>query len=163
MVLALQSINAQAQDARLQGVFVNPTQSPQPIKTAIDSAAAEFNFLTRPIARSRLTKTNPNVTRVEILRTAEDITIKLGTSKPATARPGGAAVKWSRDDEEFDLALAWEGTTLAQSFSAPDGKRVNRYTLSSDGNTLLLDITITSAQLKKPMQYTLTFKREAPL
>jgi hypothetical protein len=161
-VLALLSIRVAAQDVRLQGVFANATQSNQPIKQAIDGAAAEFNFLTRPIARSRLTQTNPNVTRVEIVRVDDDITIQLGTRKPATARPGGAAVKWMRDDDEvFDLSLAWEGTTLVQSFSAPDGQRVNRYMLSSDGNTLTLDVTVMSERLKKPMKYTLTFIREA--
>jgi len=155
------STAAHAQDARLQGVFVNPTQSEQPIKRAVDEGAAQINFLLRPIARSRLKKTNPNITRVEIVRSGEEVTLHLGTSKPATARPGGTTVKWSRDDEEFDLALTWEGTTLAQAFTAPDGKRVNRYTLSPDGNTLSLEITLTSDMLKKPVKYTLTFKREA--
>ena len=151
---------AGAQDARLQGVFVNPTQSDQPIKTAIDAAAKEFNFLLRPIARSRLTKTNPNITRVAIMRVDDDITIQVGTSKPATARANGPTTKWSRNDEEFDLAIAWEGKTLVQSFSAPDGKRYDRYTLSPDGNSLSLEVTITGQDLKKPVQYALAFKRE---
>jgi hypothetical protein len=156
-------LSAGAQDARLQGVFVNPTQSELPIKTAIDGAAKEFNFLLRPIARSRLNRTNPNITRVAITRIGDDITIQVGKSKPATARPNGTPVKWSRDNEEFDLALAWEGMTLMQSFSAPDGKRCDRYTLSPDGNSLALEVTITSEDLKKPMKYSLVFKRDATL
>jgi hypothetical protein len=157
---ALIHLSAGAQDARLQGVFVNPTQSEQPIKTAIDGAAKEFNFLLRPIARSRLTKTNPNITRVAIMRIDDDITIQVGTSKPATARPNGTAVKWSRNNEQFDLALVWEGMILMQSFTAPDGKRCDRYALSRDGNSLALDVTITSDDLKQPMKYSLVFKRE---
>jgi hypothetical protein len=135
---------AHAQDARLQGVFVNATQSEQPIKKAVDEGAAQINFLLRPIARSRLKKTNPNITRVAIARAGDDITIALGTSKPSTARPGGPTIKWS-------------------TFIAPDGKRVNRYTLSSDGNTLSLEIALTSDMLKKPVEYTLAFVRESKL
>jgi hypothetical protein len=154
------SAAAHAQDARLQGVFVNAAQPEQPIKKAVNEGAAQINFLLRPIARSRLKNTNPNITRVVIVRTGEDITIQLGASKPSTARPSGPAIKWSRDDEVFDLALAWEGTTLTQSFAAEDGKRFNRYTLSSDGNTLSLEITLTSDMLKKPVKYALAFARE---
>jgi hypothetical protein len=149
-----------ADDTRLHGVFVNPTQSEQPIKVAIEEGAAQVNFLVRPIARSRLKKTNPNVTRVAISRSGDDITIQLGTSKPSTARPGGPTVKWSRDDEEFDLVLNWEGTTLGQSFAAPDGKRINRYTLSADGKTLSVDVTVISDRLKNPVKYSLVFTRE---
>lgn len=156
----LTSATLHAQDARLQGVFVNPTQSGRPIKKAVEEGAAQFSFLMRPIARSRLQKTNPNINRVEIVRSSEEFTITLGISKPSTARPDGPAIKWSRDDEVFDLALAWEGMTLAQSFTAPDGKRSNRYTLSPDGNSLSLEITLTSDMLKKPVKYTLSFIRE---
>jgi len=160
ITVMLVSATTRAEDARLPGVFVNTAQSEQPIRTAIDTAAAEFNFLTRPIARSRVKKTNPSISRVDIARTGDDITIQLGSSKPSTTRPDSPAVKWSRDDQVFDLTLSWEDTTLTQSFVAPDGKRINRYRLSADGNTLSLEVTIISDQLKKPMRYTLTFARE---
>lgn len=50
---------------------------------------------------------------------------------------------------------------LAQSFTAPDGKRVNRYTISLDGNALSLEITLTSEMLRRPLKYTLVFARES--
>ena len=39
---------------------------------------------------------------------------------------------------------------LEQGFDAEDGQRVNVYTLSPDGNTLTLDVTVTSPKLEQP-------------
>jgi hypothetical protein len=149
----------QAQDANLAGVFTNPNQSEEPIKQAIESGASQFGFLARPIARSRLKKINPNITRVEIEDSGGAFTITLGQSKPSAARPGGPSVKWTKDDETYDVSLAWHGTTLVQTFVAPDGTRINRYTLSADGHSLAVQIAFSSRMLKRPVSYTLNFKR----
>lgn len=157
------SVNVSAQEARLPGTYVNLNQSEEPIKAAVEAGASQFVFLVRPIARSRLKKTNPNITRAVITQSGEDLTITLGISKPSTGRPGGASTKWSRDDETFDVSLAWQGNALVQTFVAPDGRRINRYMLSPDGETLSLQITLSSDMLKQPVSYTLTFKRASSM
>ena len=143
------------------GVFVNPLQSEEPIRTAIEAALKDFNFLTRPFARSQLKKDNPVIKSVAITHGEKAVTITLGPSAPNTTEPGRSAVKWIRPDGEvFDVSTAWEGATLVQTFVASYGKRVNRYTLSADGTALALRVTLSSPQLKKPLEYQLSFNRE---
>ena len=153
---------AHTQEANLPGVFTNPNQSETPIKSAIEAGALQFGFLARPIARNRLKKINPNITRVAIDKSGDEFTITLGKSTPSAARPGGPAVKWTKDDETYDVSLAWQGSTLVQTFVAPDGTRVNRYRLAQDGQSLEVQISFSSRMLKAPISYTLTFARSAP-
>jgi hypothetical protein len=153
--------NARAEDTRLHGVFVNRAPSDKLIKEAIDRSVASFNFVARPVARSRLKKSNPVITRAEFGRTGSDVVVKLGAQKPSAAAPGGPTVKWTRDDgETLDVSFAWDGATLLQSFKAEDGMRYNRYTLSSDGNALTVDVLLTSDRLEIPVKYQMTLTRE---
>jgi hypothetical protein len=152
------AFTADADDAALQGVFIGSADTPQRIDTAVDAGAKQFNFLIRPIVRSRLKKVNPAIRRIEIIHTGKEITIKNDASIPITAIPGSGATKWKRDDGEvFDLSMEWQGASLEVTFVAPDGKRVSRYTLS--GNTLALDVTLTSPELRDPIRYHLDFRR----
>jgi hypothetical protein len=158
--LAVLAVQAHADNPAMQGVFVNHNQSDVPIKAAIESATQEFNFVTRPIARSRLKKHSPAITRVEITQDTV-ISIKLGNTKPSHNIPGQPSVKWSRDDGEvFDVAMEWHGATLVHTFVSEEGKRVNRYSLSPDGQQLMMDVTLTGPQLKRAVKYMLTYARE---
>jgi len=151
---------ALAQNADLQGVFVNPTQSEAGIKAAIDSATQEFSFIARPIARSRLKKHSPAIKRVEIAQ-GQAISIKLGGTKPSQHTPGQPPVKWRRDDGEvFDVTMEWQGAVLVQTFVSPEGQRVNRYFLSADGKALSMEVTLSGPQLSRAVRYTLTYLRE---
>jgi hypothetical protein len=152
---------ARAEDARLIGVFVNRTPTDKYIKDAIDRSVASFNFVARPVARSRLKKSNPVITRAEFSRDSTNVVVRLGTQKPSAASPGGSTVKWTRDDGEvLDVGFSWDGATLVQSFKAEDGMRYNRYSLAPDGNTLTVDVTLTSDMLEVPVKYQLTLARE---
>jgi hypothetical protein len=152
---------AYAEDPRLQGSFVSMSRSDKAIADAIDKSVADFNFVARPIARSRLKKANPTITQAVFLQEGADVAVTLGAQKPARAAAGAAPVKWTRNDgETFDVKFAWEGSTLVQSFTAADGVRHNRYTLSADGNTLSVNVSLHSDQLKVPVTYQLAMSRE---
>jgi len=151
---------ALAQNADLQGVFVNPTQSEAGIKAAIESATQEFSFVTRPIARSRLKKHSPAIKRVEITQ-GEAISIALGHTKPSRHVPGQPPVPWVRDDGEvFEVTMEWQGAALVQTFVSPEGRRTNRYSLSDGGKELSMEVTLTGPQLPRALRYTLTYRRE---
>ena len=153
---------ADAEDARLHGIFVNRAPSDKLIKEAIDRSVASFNFVARPVARSRLKKSNPVIARAEFGRAGTDVVVKLGAQTPSAAAPGGPTVKWTRDDGEvLDVGYSWDGTTLVQSFKAEDGMRYNRYTLSPDGTMLTVDVMLTSDRLELPVKYQLTLTRES--
>jgi hypothetical protein len=152
---------AEAQERPVEGVFVNQSKSDDVIRIAIDAAVKDFNFVTRPIARSRLRKTNPLIARIEVAPVGSKVSIQLDKSKPTVTEPGKPPIKWTRDDGEvFDVSTEWKGRALQQSFAAPDGSRVNRYSVSPDGSALTMDVTLTSPQLKAPVNYRLVFARE---
>jgi hypothetical protein len=161
VLLLIASPAALAQNPSLTGVFVNPAQSMANIEKAIEVATKEFNFVARPIARSRLKKHSPPITRVEIEQ-GPAITIKLGDAKPTIHSPGQPPIKWVRPDGEvFNVTMQWQGATLLQTFESEEGTRVNRYSLSADGQQLTMDVTLTGPQLKRAVKYVLTYTREA--
>ena len=144
----------------IEGTFTLDRASSDDVKAAVDRAAAEFNFVLRPFARSRLTKANPVPQQVEIAYTSTEVSVQLDRTPPVTAPRDGRTVKWRRDDGAlFDLSARIEAGALHQSFTGEDGKRVNVYRLRPDGRTLSMQVTLSSPRLPKPVEYTLVFRR----
>lgn len=130
------------------------------IAVAIDSAIAKMNFVKRPIARSRLKKTNPAYRTISLSRTTDQLVISFDGGKPVQMPANGTAVKWKREDgETFDVAGTWETARVTQQFVAGDGKRSNVFRLSPDGGKLRLDVELTSDQLPAPVTYSLVYRR----
>ena len=152
----------QAQNARLQGTFAYEAAGSDNINQAIESAVARMNFITRPIARGRLRKTNEPYRTVRISFTPAQISVVTDTRDAIVSPANGAPIKWTREDGEvLDVATAWRGATIEQSFTAEDGKRVNTYSLSPDGNVMTMQVTITSPRLAAPLRYSLRYRRQS--
>ena len=151
-----------AENANLQGSYANEAQVANSIEAAVDTAIAKMNFIARPVARSRLKKTNTAHRRVTIASTAQEISIAFDGNPPVRMPADGQTAKWTRDDGEvFDVSARWVDDQLVQTFKAPDGQRVNTFVLSPDGRTLNMQVEITSPQLPAPVAYALTFGRES--
>jgi hypothetical protein len=151
---------AHAEEPALQGTFVNEHQDAKTIETAIETTVAKMNFIKRPIARSRLKKTNEAHRRVEIGIGGGEISVAFDGRKPVKMPADGSTIRWTRDDgETFQVNAAWEGERLVQTFKAEDGTRANAFSLGADGR-LNMQVTLTSPQLDKPLVYTLTFTRQ---
>jgi hypothetical protein len=149
---------AQAQDRSLLGTYINESQSNKPIDAAIEAGIAKMNFITRPIARSRLKKANSPHRRVEITRTQDEIGVSFDGNKPVRMPADGKTIKWTRDDGEvLDVAGTWTGDRLVQSFTAEDGQRINTFSVSPDGSKLTLQVELRSPRLPAPIGYVLTF------
>ena len=150
--------SAQAQDRSLVGTYINESQSNKPIEAAIEAGIAKMNFITRPIARSRLKKANSPHRKVEITRTQDEIGVSFDGSKPVLMPADGKTIKWTRDDGEvLDVAGNWTGEQLVQSFTAEDGQRINTFSISPDGSTLTLQVELKSPRLPAPIGYVLSF------
>ena len=150
---------AHADTPSLQGTFVNEQQSVEPITTAIERAVAKMNFIKRPIARSRLKKTNEAHRRVEIALGASQISIAFDGRRPVQMPADGKTIRWTRDDgETFDVSAVWDGDRLVQTFKAEDGTRANTFSVTPEGK-LSLQVELTSPQLDTPVTYALTFDR----
>lgn len=151
---------AAAQTPALQGTFVYVADGSDDVNKAIDQAISKMNFVVRSVARGRLRKTNVPYERLAISHSTDRVSI-AADRRPAIQTPAnGTPVKWTREDGEvFDVSTEWENGALEQTFGAPDGKRVNTFTLSPDGNTLTMKVTVSSPRLPKPLTYSLRYRR----
>jgi hypothetical protein len=160
LALALAPV-ARADNPALSGVYVNEQQNAAAIGTAIDAAIEKMNFIKRPIARSRLKKTNAAHQRVTIGLTAQEISVAFDGNPPVRMPADGRTAKWTREDGEvFDVAARWTNDRLVQSFKAADGERTNTFTLAPDGRALDVQVEVTSPQLPEPVRYALSFARD---
>jgi hypothetical protein len=159
---ALGGLPAQAQNATLPGVYTNDRQTGDGIAKAIDAAVETMNFITRPVARSRLKKTNAPHRRVTIATGEQEITVAFDANQPVRMPADGHTAKWTREDGEvFDVSAQWSGDKLVQTFKAEDGQRTNTFVLGADGRALSVQVEVTSPQLPAPVRYELAFEREA--
>jgi len=49
---------------------------------------------------------------------------------------------------------------IVQNFKGEDGGRTNTYSISPDGNTLTLEVVLSSSKLSVPCKFTLTYVRK---
>lgn len=152
---------AAAQAPNFAGSYTYVAEESDNINQAIDVAVAKLNFALRPIGRRRLRNTNQPYPRVVIANTDREVAITLGDRAPIRTPSNGTPIRWKRpeDGEELRVSTEWENGTLEQTFAAEDGKRVNAYTLSPDGRTMTMRVTITSERLKEPVRYRLVYRR----
>jgi hypothetical protein len=149
-----------AQIHSMQGTFVLVVQQSDDVAEAIERCISTMNFLLRPIAKHRLTKTNKPYQRITIELPPGRIAITTDSRAPILTSADGTPVKWKREDGEImDVSTKWESKVLRQTFQAEDGKRVNSYELGPEGHELFLRVTVTSERLKRPLVYRLVYRR----
>ena len=151
---------ASAQESSMRGTFAIDRAHSDDVNRAIETAVARMSFVTRPIARGRLRRTNAPDQRITINFTPAEVTTTIDQRRPITSPANGHTVKWTREDGEvLDLSTAWENGNLVQTFRAEDGTRQNSYSISGDGRVLTMNVTITSPRLPQPLRYKLVYNR----
>jgi hypothetical protein len=109
-LIAYVAVAAHAEAPSLQGTYLNEQQSAKTIESAIETTVAKMNFIKRPIARSRLKKTNSAHRRVDIRIGASEISVAFDGNKPVQMPADGSTTRWTREDgEAFDVNAAWDG------------------------------------------------------
>jgi hypothetical protein len=157
-VPVLAALSLTAQDASLSGNW-HQTRTDN-IAAAIDNTVANMNFITRPIARGRLTKVNPSYQKLMIAISDKEVLVKFDDRAPIHMLPGGQASPWTREDgEKFMVAAQVGNGQMIQTFKNEEGERTNIYKLGPDGKSLTLSATIKSPKLPKPLTYTISFGR----
>jgi hypothetical protein len=151
---------ASAQESSMRGTFTLNRQRSDDINRAIETAVARMSFVTRPIARGRLRRTNAAYEQVVVAFTPAQVSTRFDARAPVESPANGQPVKWRREDgETFDLTTEWQNGRLVQTFRADDGSRVNTYSVSADGQTLTMHVTLRSPRLPAPVEYDLVFNR----
>jgi hypothetical protein len=129
------------------------------LQTAIEHAVDGMNFITQPIARGRLRGKNP---------VYSTLAFDFPTGQVAVTFDGRATIR-SRDDgvpgsgttltgETVQVLQRFNQGALVQLLVAGNGTRRNDFSVSADGHTLTMRVTVTSEQLPHPLHYTLTYR-----
>jgi hypothetical protein len=164
-LLTLGAAPALAQaDSPLRGTFVRDEAASDPMKKIVDDGMSMLGRVYRvwPIsgqARKRLQETNRPMAWIQIVPEERELTVTTDRYKLVTP-PNGVLEDWERQEGDFvDVTSQLQGPRLEQRFVAEDGERVNRYSLSPDGNTLTLDVTVTSPKLDGELTYRQVYRR----
>lgn len=168
----LPSAAAEAQQARFQGSWAFDRQQSDDINAKINQSISRMNVVVRQIARPRLRSTNTAYPRLTFGGTANSVTVDM-QGRPSVTTPIVASneqgVLWHRETGRTCQRMAgdcvrvsgrWVNGALEQTFQAEDGRRVNLFTLSSDGGTMTMNVTITSPKLPNPLTYRLVYDKQ---
>jgi hypothetical protein len=132
------------------------------IRSAIDRTVARMNFITRPIARSRLSKVNPTPHQLHVVMRPDSVSVAFDDGNPVVTPLNGDTVDWSNPlTHEIDRAhAAVAGDTVRQILAAPDGERENALIFLDSGARVRLRVTVRSHRLPRPLVYDLVFRRD---
>ena len=145
--------------AGLSGLYKYAPEQSGDISQAIEQAVEKMNFIKRPIARGRLSRTNFPYQQVRIEIGASEAVVTYDTQAPIHMPLDGQSIKWKRaDGETFDVSVKLEGGKLMQTYKAEDGMRVNSFIKDASGS-LHLQVEVSSPQLPQPVKYTLVYRQ----
>lgn len=127
---------------------------------AIDRGIESLFFAIRPIARSRARDATAIAKTCAI--SVEGSLIRVRTfDRPDYVAPGdGTKARYVYAGDESTLIHRFQGSTLVEHFDQEGEGRINEYSLSEDGQTLKVKVTLYSPQLTRPIVYGLTYRRE---
>lgn len=152
---------------RLAGRYVRDAAASDDVQAAIERAVAQMSFVTRGIGRSRLRATNQPPADVRFALPPDSVLVHYAGQPELRARRDGTPREWrNAAGEPFQarvtVAAAADGSvTVRQVFEAEDGRRENAWRLDPSGNTLTLDVTVSSPRLPQPLRYRHVFRSAA--
>ena len=161
------SLSAQA-TSTLRGTWNLNREQSDDINARINTAVARMNVVVRQIARPRLRSTNTAYPRLVMAYDQSKVQVDMAGRPSVSSPANGQPVLWQRDTGATCTQLKgdcvrvtheWNGGALTQSFQAEDGRRVNAFTVSPDGRTMTMNVTITSPRLPQPLTYKLVYDR----
>lgn len=148
-----------------RGTFHRDAGDSDSMKKIVDAGMARLGKMYRvwPIsseAKRRLEDTNRPSEHIEFRPEGGSLTVVTDAYRLTTPR-NGRLERWERKKGDFiDVTTRSEGARIEQVFDAEDGRRVNVYSLSPDGSTLTLDVTVTSPKLSSPLTYRQVYRRQ---
>ena len=153
-------MRADAGNAAMAGTYVLDRARSGDLNRDVERIVSRMNFVIRPMARVRLRRTNQTYERIAVAFGGGNISITLDQCSALVTPANGTTVDWTREDgDRLKVSSEWQNGTLEQRFSAEDGQRLNRFSLSLDGQVLTLDVTVTSSRLPHPFDYKRVYTR----
>lgn len=165
-VFALLPSRAQADDTpspTISGRFhyVGGAAEESQRKAAIDAGIESMFFAIRPIARYRLDNATQTVQWLNFEYDGKTLHTRGPDGLDLNGPLNGAEVvnTWRGEKTRVRQRFTQE-RELVQTFSAEDGAGRNDITLSPDGKTLTVTMTITSPRIPKPIVFRQTYRRD---
>jgi hypothetical protein len=128
---------------------------------AIDKATEDMFFAVKGLARSKLRDATQVRHPVKIAFGSGNIVVTATGAPPATSPENGSPTPYKDGGgtaSKLTQKLTADGK-LVQIFASESGMRSNTFTLSADGTTLWMAVSVESPKLPKPIRYTLTYRR----
>lgn len=157
-----------AQTANLRGNWTINTQQSDDLNAAINRTVSKMNVVTRQIARPRLRSTNTAYRTLALQYDQNNVRVDMAGRPSVSSPANGQPVLWQRSTggtcremkgDCVRVSTEWTGGNLTQTFQAEDGRRVNQYSVSADGRTMTMNVTVTSPRLPAPLTYKLVYNR----
>ena len=155
------------QTSQIRGTWTLNRSQSDDINVKINESISRMNVLVRQIARPRLRATNTPYPQL-VISYGDNVRVDM-QGRPSVQSPAnGQPVLWHRetgrtcpqvDGDCVRVTTEWQSGRLRQRFEAEDGVRENLYSVSADGNTLTMAVTITSPRLPQPLTYRLVYDR----
>ncbi len=133
------------------------------LEKAVDAGAQQITWALRKIARGRLTDTTKPYAGISLTVKDGNVVFERNGTNPIVAKTDGKPVSWKREDgKDYKVTFSIEPNgALKQTFTADDGVRENVFTLSPDGKTLTMAVSVASKKLKQPVTFSLDYQRQA--
>lgn len=130
------------------------------ISKGIEAAIEDMSFITRPIARKKLEKSNIAFKSIGFKFPGDKVSIQHDARKTVDSPASGAKAKWTREDgETFTVSQKVSETEIMQIFYADEGVKTLKYVFSDDFTKMKVHVTLKSPKLSGPLKYTLEYAR----
>lgn len=152
----------------LRGTWLLNEERSDDVPAKIVEATRGMNRIVGPVARRRLRATNTPYPRLVVQHDAQQVRVEMAGRITAASPANGPPVLWDRTtgqacprvgEDCVQLSTAWQSGRLVQTFRPEDGERENVYSVSADGDTMSMAVTIRSPRLPRPLTYTLVYTR----
>ena len=143
-------------------LFVGGDAERARIPPAVERSVDGMFFVARGIAYQRLLKTCEICSRYTIAFGGGNATVAGSCQIPDVSPDDGReADHTTKLGDTSKLSQRFVDQTLVQDFRADEGARKVIWTLLPDGDTLRVQVIITSKHLPHPVDYSLTYRRRA--
>jgi hypothetical protein len=156
------------QASQLRGTWVLDRERSDDVNAQIVEATRGMNAIVGPVARRRLRATNTAYPRIAVSFDEQTVRVEMHDRPAASSPASGQPVLWERtsgrtcprvSEDCVQLTTEWQNGRLVQTFRPEDGERRNVLSVSPDGNTLTMSVTIRSPRLRRDLTYDLVFNR----
>lgn len=133
------------------------------IKAAINQTVEHMSFITRPVARGRLTKSNPLPQVVHVVVSPDTFSVTFDNGNPVATPFKGDTVPYHSviTNEDYKAHYDAVADTASQAIVSKDGVRRNTFIFLGGGQRLRMHVTVSSPRLPGPLNYQLLFAKSS--